>query len=517
MDRGGFDAFVGNPPFLGGIRIRGVLSVQYLQFLRACWGGGDRADLCGYFFRRAQSLVRDNGIFGLLATNTIAQGDTREFAIEHLLAEGCTIIRAFPSKAWPGTASLEVAQVWMQRGSYNGAVFLDDKEVPEISSHLAIANGFKGKPMRLAMNAGCSFKGSDPLGIGFVIEAQEAQELIHQNRENATVVLPFLNGEDLNSRLDQSASRWAICFFNWPLDHNEAPEGYDGPVASDYPECLAIVEERVKPQRQRQKPNGEYMLRRPLPQKWWIYNCPRVELYLTIGAMKRVLVRPEVSNTHAMVFCPTGIIFSNKLCIFAFEDSSHFGVMQSNIHEAWARFYGSTMRTDMSYTTIDCFETFPFPKMTMDLEDVSDSYHNYRQQIILVHQEGLTKTYNRFHKPDETTPYIKKLRDLHTELDNAVTDAYGWNDLELSHGFYETNQGIRFTISESTRREVLGRLLKLNHERYEEEVRQGLHDKSKAKKAGTKRRRRSSPSSNVLTLFGPSDEASEPEEVLTND
>jgi hypothetical protein len=104
------------------------------------------------------------------------------------------------------------------------------------------------------------------------------------------------------------------------------------------------------------------------------------------------------------------------------------------------------------------------------------------------------------------------------EMDNAVAATYGWTDLDLGHGFHETKQGIRFTISEPARREVLGRLLKLNHERYEEEVRQGLLDtKSKAKKPRTKQRRRNSPASSVLPLFGSSDTASEPDEVLIHD
>ena len=109
---------------------------------------------------------------------------------------------------------------------------------------------------------------------------------------------------------------------------------------------------------------------------------------------------------------------------------------------------------------------------------------------------GLTKTYNRFHDPDETADDIQKLRELHVEMDNAVAAAYGWTDLDLGHGFHETKQGVRFTISEPARREVLARLLKLNHERYAEEVAQGLHEskskravgdgKKKAKKATTK-------------------------------
>ena len=97
---------------------------------------------------------------------------------------------------------------------------------------------------------------------------------------------------------------------------------------------------------------------------------------------------------------------------------------------------------------------------------------------------GLTSCYNRFHDPDETSKDIQQLRDLHVEMDQAVAAAYEWTDLDLGHGFHETKQGLRYTISEPARREVLQRLLKLNHERYEEEVKQGLHDKKK----GAKRR-----------------------------
>jgi hypothetical protein len=61
-------------------------------------------------------------------------------------------------------------------------------------------------------------------------------------------------------------------------------------------------------------------------------------------------------------------------------------------------------------------------------------------------------------------------------MDQAVAAAYGWDDLALGHGFHETAQGLRFTIDESARREVLGRLLALNHQRYAEEVAMGLHE-----------------------------------------
>src|SRR5260370_41447664 len=100
---------------------------------------------------------------------------------------------------------------------------------------------------------------------------------------------------------------------------------------------------------------------------------------------------------------------------------------------------------------------------------------------MLTRQEGLTKTYNRFHDPKEIAADIVKLRELHREMDEAVARAYSWDDLKLEHGFHETKQGLRYTISEAAQREVLDRLLLLNHQRHEEEVKAGLTEKKGGK------------------------------------
>ena len=138
----------------------------------------------------------------------------------------------------------------------------------------------------------------------------------------------------------------------------------------------------------------------------------------------------------------------------------------------------------MRYTPSDCFETFPFPENMQELDGIGKRYDQHRQSIMLSRQEGLTKTYNRFHDPQEMAEDIVQLRALHKEMDEAVARAYGWDDLALGHGFHETKQGLRYTISEEARREVLGRLLQLNHERYAEEVALGLHDKGAKKGKG---------------------------------
>jgi hypothetical protein len=118
LDRGGFDAFVCNPPFMGGQKITGNLGTSYRKHLVDYLARGKKggADLCAYFCLRAEGLLCDRGQFGFLATNTIAQGDTREVGLDELMAGGCVIPRAVPSRKWPGTANLEVAQFWIRKG-----------------------------------------------------------------------------------------------------------------------------------------------------------------------------------------------------------------------------------------------------------------------------------------------------------------------------------------------------------------------------------------------------------------
>ena len=100
---------------------------------------------------------------------------------------------------------------------------------------------------------------------------------------------------------------------------------------------------------------------------------------------------------------------------------------------------------------------------------------------MITRAEGLTDTSNRFHDRGEQSADIARLRAFHVEMDQAVAAAYGWSDLDLGHGFHATKQGERYTLSEPARRTVLDRLLALNHQRYAEEVKAGLHDKGKAK------------------------------------
>ena len=157
------------------------------------------------------------------------------------------------------------------------------------------------------------------------------------------------------------------------------------------------------------------------------------------------------------------------------------------------------MESCVGYSGIITFETFPFPKNLEGLEQIGETYHEERRQTMLARQEGLTATYNRFHNPEEGAGDIVRLRELHVEMDKSVASAYGWGDLSLGHDFHETAQGVRFTVSESARREVLSRLLKLNHERWEEEQKaEGGVQKVKAK---GKRQKKTSSADGQIGMF----------------
>ncbi len=301
MQDGGFDCFLGNPPFLGNRKLRGSFGLDYLDYLKYAYAPAGAIDLIGYFVRRNYSLLKPERAMGTLATNTIAQGGTREGGLDVIEKEGGSIVMAVRSRPWPGAAAVEVSLAAIYKGAWTGNRVLDGKQVDFISTYFDDQKGV-GNPFPLAANAGKSFQGSIVLGPGFVLESANALSLITHNPRNKEVLFPYLNGEDLNSRSDQSPSRWVINFQDWPLDQASAPDGYDGPVAADYPDCLEIIERLVKPERTRVDAKGSFVLRKPLPERWWHYADKRPALYRTIAPLERVIVVARVSRTLAFAF-----------------------------------------------------------------------------------------------------------------------------------------------------------------------------------------------------------------------
>jgi hypothetical protein len=494
---GGFNAVIGNPPFLGGTRISAELGMAYFAWLTSMFPpAGHLCDQVAYFFRMAYSLLARESALGLLATNTIAQGDTREGGLQQIVKSGGIIYSATRRYRWPGQAAVIVSVVHVFKGQPPTQPVLNGVTVKRISPFL-LAGTVDESPARLK---DCPYfsLGSKIYGQGFIFDNADAKanpialmnELLTVEPQARTRIYPYIGGEEVNTTWTFSPERFVI----YLSDIESEAELQKWPVLT------AIVREKVKPERDALGNNPNNV---PLKRRWWAYQAHRPELYNAMKNTKRVLVCSQVSAHFAFCFLPTGWIYSQKLCLFVLERYSEFALIQSRTHEIWTRFFASTLKDDLNYTPSDCFETFPFCEnfgTDEKLEAVGKEYYEFRAALMVKNNEGLTKTYNRFHDPNQTSPDIKRLRELHAAMDRAVLDAYGWTDLKPACEFlldYEEEEDDdaddrpaargrkkpwRYRWPDEFRDTVLARLLELNKQRAEEDRLRGAAAEAKVKK-----------------------------------
>ena len=514
----GFDAVVGNPPFAGKNTVAAANVAGYPDWLKQVHEESHgNADLVAHFFRRAFGLLRTGGTSGLIATNTIAQGDTRSTGLRWICNSSGEIYRARRRVKWPGLAAVVVSVLHVHKGRFPGVKLLDGKGVETITAFL-FHRGGHDDPARLESNAGKSFQGSIVLSMGFTFDDTdtkgvatslgEMRRLIAEDPCNQDAIFPYIGGEEVNTSPTHAHHRYVINFRDYPLrrqdlgelwrgadqDQHRAwlrkgivPLDYPEPLAADWTDLLAIVEERVKPERMKLGNNADARRRK---EKWWLWGRYTPALFASIANLDRLLVVNCGATPHlAIAILPARTVFANTLDVFPFDTYAAFCTLQSRPHEIWARFFGSSMKDDLRYTPSDCFETFPFPDgwdSHPNLERIGSDYYHFRAGLMVRNDEGLTKTYNRFHDPDETDPDIDRLRDLHSAMDRAVLDAYGWIDISTNCEFlldYEVDdedwgtrkKPYRYRWRDDVRDEVLARLLELNAARAAEEAFSGTN------------------------------------------
>ena len=497
----GFDAIVGNPPFLGGSKISTTQGREYLDWLltqhEEAHGNGD---IVAHFLRRAFDLLRKGRTFGLIATNTIAQGDTRTTGLRWICNHGGDVFCGRKRVKWPGMAAVVVSVLHVMKGRFEGQQLLDDREVERITSFL-FHRGGHDDPVRLLANADRTFLGSKIYGQGFTFDdtdtrgvaspLAEMQRLVAMDSKNQDVIFPYIGGDEVNTSPKHAHHRYVINFGQRSLEESE-----------QWPDLLRIVREKVKPERDRLREDtgpGAHGKK-----WWWQFQHPRQPLYAAISGLERVLVIARVSNAFAFTFLPAGIVYNEKIVVFPTAASAAFCALQARVHEVWGRFFNSSLKDDMQYTPSDCFETFPFPEHWENhpaLEAAGRAYDDFRAALMVKNDEGLTKTYNRFHDEGERDPDIAKLRALHAAMDQAVLDAYGWSDLPtdceflLDYEIDEEDWGTkkkpwRYRWPDDVRDEVLARLLELNAQRAAEEARTGA---SATKKRGARKAAKRTP------------------------
>jgi len=287
------------------------------------------------------------------------------------------------------------------------------------------------------------------------------------------VIRPYLGGEEVLTDPKQEPHRYAICLAD--MSEQEARNAW--------PALIDILERKVRPARSRL---GNSAIDMAHKERWWLFGNDRPALRTALRGLSRMIAIPRVATHLCAVLLPATHIPADQLVILGFESLGMVAIVQSRPHELWARFFSSTMGDGLRYAPSDCFETFPFPAGWEDaalLEKVGKEYYDFRADLMVRNNEGLTETYNRFHDPDETRPDILKLRELHAAMDRAVLDAYGWTDIQPNCEFildYEDDDEDETTSSrrkkkpwryrwpDDIRDEVLARLLELNAQRAKE-------------------------------------------------
>jgi hypothetical protein len=412
-------AIIGNPPYHGDRLLRRELGDEYVEWLKQEFQVGVK-DYCVYWFRRAQERLAADGRAGLVGTNSISQNRGRGASLEYVVSTGGVITSAISSQDWSGEAAVDVSIVnWIKQPSHPVSMrVLDGAPVPGITPSLRSTDEPDvASASRLGANAGRSFQGPIPRGAGFVLTAEEANELLA--REDASyrdVVRPYLVGEDITDHPEARPQRYIIDFGQMTLQS-----------AARYPAALDIVRERVRPNRDLDPVYADI---------WWMLWRPRPEMRAAVRNLDRYVAGVAQGKRIFFVWQDAWVCPSNLTNVFAFDDDYAIGILSTSIHHEWARAQSSTLEDRFRYTPTSAFETFPWPAH-VDPRSVATAVGammTLRSKICLDRQIGLTRLYNEV---DEGA--YRDLRELHVALDEAVAAAYGW-PASAAHDPQESNR-----------------------------------------------------------------------------
>jgi hypothetical protein len=323
VQRGGFDCILGNPPYLGGTHLSGTYGREFCNYVKHAYAPTGLSELVVFFLRRYMSLLRPQGFMAFITTNSIKDGDIREDGLEVAVANGMAINMAVRALRWPGQAKLVVSLIALHRGNWQQTCFLDGRPYPSISTFLDPESETR-KPVPLGRQSEFMYEGVKWSGNTLLLEQPEAERLLQEGRQNAEVLKLVINGDELNSEPDQRAKRWIAYFSDWPWDR-----------VRKYETVIRFLSERSPQfahQIQQQDPSAYRLLR------------PRIEMMTRLTALRNCFVCAATTKYLNFTFCPSSFAFSHALKVFTTDRWDLYAVVQSTIHEVWARKYSGCKR-----------------------------------------------------------------------------------------------------------------------------------------------------------------------------
>ena len=416
------DAIIGNPPFLGGKNLRLELGDEYAEkVFKAFAEVKDSVDFCCYWFRKAQDSLNKEGRAGLVATNSIRQGNSRRAGLDYIIKQGGHIHNAISTQPWSGDAKVHVSIVnWSLKDAKRFS--LDGEEVAQINSSLTSSIDVTGSP-KLKANKSIAFQGVIPVGVdGFSLTQNQAKELIEHEEANKAIVKAFLTADDLTDIPHAIPRRWIIDFNDMSIEEAEL-----------YTRPFAQVQSLVKPARLTNRGDTTRLY-------WWKFGEKRPAMRERITQVGGYFCIPRHSKWFIPLVADPKWLPGDSTTVVVSTDSYIHGIITSLPHRLWVEAQKSTLKGDTRYTHTSCFETFPFPQLVTAeqaeaIRQAMTELNDYRNGWMTEKQKGITELYNRYF--DEP---VSRLSQLHQKLDDAVLNAYGWKaDEDLLSNLLDLN------------------------------------------------------------------------------
>lgn len=396
-ENAGFDSVIGNPPFITGKRISTHLTEAYQMYLKDSFESSKgAADLCVYFIRQGFRLIRNGAQIGMIATKSVAEGDSRLVGLEYLKSKGATIYWVIHELPWPGAANVTVSLLALRRGAWASSLLLNGRVVSEITSRLTTES--ISTIHKLIRNRGLCSDGIKIQGDGFIISEQEKLSLLDQDERNAAVIAPYITGIDLTQGVGGQPSAWIINFGK--MNEREA-RTYKGP--------FSILEARVKPYR-------DSLIGQIHEKSFWKFWDKREAFFDSMNSSERVLACPSTAKYLIATFIDLKWIPSHSIKLFSFDDFSTFSIMQSSIHEVWARLQSGKLDQRLAYNLTKAFGTFSLPKEHPS-NSIGEDLWRLRERVSVQHNVCLTDLYNALHDEGNSESDFRSIRDLIVQND----------------------------------------------------------------------------------------------------
>lgn len=463
-ERSGFDAFVGNPPFLGNRLWKGSMGEKLQWQCQMILGTSPgKIDLSIVFHRRVVDLLRADGCYGLLATSNIAEGSAVGVGLGVIVQNG-DIYFSRKGMPWPGTAAVVVAVICFIKGQWAGACDSEGLRCERIGARLEPEQTDAWKPKELPCPI-FSFEGvNNSKGMAFVLTAESPWFDRLKNEPNS-LLTSYITGDDITSYALRKADRYSLDIADRKLEE----------IEKNWPIAFQFLTEQAQPTRTPEALKSY----KGLYERWWQFWNHRADLMRRIRKQERFIAFAKVTKYPFCMLAPSDWIYTNKILLIGAERDDLFVVCLSAFFRNWLyAFSVRSLGADTNTLTLSIREsvsTFALPN-----EAVSNSgcAMATRFQKVAVawsaeNECGLTDTLNAVNTPSCNDPSIIELRQLMAFIDTEVALAYGWNDLDITYDFRafsggSVNDPWRWALSEEVTAELIYRLTELNRQRFEE-------------------------------------------------